>query len=302
VKLLLALVLACATSDEPDWPALWLRVQRLEERGAEAPAAHWAELGRQAEALRVALQRDPAASDGARFRITLLERVVAHHAAGEGPDLDGSLVPERFLPGEAFVAARHLAPGDARARAFAAALEEPPDDAAAFPVLNAAYQAFLEDEAAFRGSAARALAEAMHARARATWSASCLEGIARRQGDYATADEVLREQVEATAPGSERTELVLRRALAATGAGARELARDLLGQALVEGALDAYQMLGMEALSAGRLARARRLFGVLVERDRVHGEERAPWALRGWGVAQLPAPPTEPVQPRPGRR
>ena len=159
------------------------------------------------------------------------------------------------------------------------------------PLLQGAWELFLEEHDAYRSDTALAVAEAMHAAAPAPWSAGCLEGILRRRGEYERADEVLERQIAATEDPLARRALVERRAILAGAAGWLDQERDLLGRALAEGGTDAWQMLARYALSAGERERARRLFRILVERSRGAPAEAAPWALRGWGLALLPVSP-----------
>jgi len=189
-------------------------------------------------------------------------------------------------------------PGDAwkearSPRAFAAALAEVADDPTTLqPRLQAAYEAFREDQRAFRPAAARILAEGMHDAANATWSAFNLAAICRRLGDYDRADEVLLGRFLAATDPAERLDLLQGRAIVAGAAGRLGLERELLGRALARGGEDAYQILGRQALAAGHRDRALTLFRVLLEHhfepDRL--ADAPPWALRGWGLALLPAP------------
>lgn len=196
-------------------------------------------------------------------------------------------------PADAWEEAQSLPPGTRRARAFAAALAQVDEDRASLqPRLQAAYEAFREDEAAYRSDAARILAEGMHDAAQATWSAINLASICRLQGAYERADEVLAgHHARATDP-TERLDLLLGRAILAGAAGWLERERDLLGMALARGGQDAYQILGRQALAAGRRRQALALFRVLLEHH--FGPQRLaqapPWALRGWGLALLPTP------------
>ena len=196
-------------------------------------------------------------------------------------------------PGDAWEEARRLPPGTQRARAFAAALAEAREDPATplDPRLQVAYEAFREDQRAYRSDAARILAEGMHAAANAPWSAVSLAGICRRLGAYERADEVLAGRYGMATDPAERLNLLQEWAIVAGAAGWLERERDLLGMALARGGEDAYQILGRQALAAGRRRQALALFRVLLEHH--SGPERltdAPaWALRGWGLALLPA-------------
>lgn len=194
-------------------------------------------------------------------------------------------------PGEAWISAQSLPPGTRRARAFAAALQEVAGDPATLaPRLQAAYEAFREDQAAYRSDAGRILAEGMHDAAQAAWSAFNLASIHRLLGDYERADEVLADRYRMATDRAERLDLLQGRAIVAGAAGWLERERDLLGMALARGGEDSYQILGRQALAAGRRRRALALFRVLLEHH--FGPQRLadapPWALRGWGLALLP--------------
>lgn len=199
--------------------------------------------------------------------------------------------------------ARALPGGLQRARAFAAVLADASGDSERLEAaLGAAYECFREEERAYRVEAATTLAEAVHAAAGAGWSAHNLAGIARRAGDYPRADAVLEDELARASTRDERVDLLEARAIVAAGAGWRDQERALLGAALARGGEDACQMLGRIALAQGRLARARTLFRRLVERAWGTPQKEAaapPWALRGWGLALLPAPP-EPLGPPAG--
>lgn len=196
-------------------------------------------------------------------------------------------------PGDAWAEAQSLPPGTARARAFAAAMAEVAGDPATLqPRLQAAYDAFRQDERAYRADAALILAEAMHSADNRAWSAFSLSNICRRLGDYDRADRVLAARYEIATDPVERLNLLQGRAIVAGAAGWLGRERDLLGMALARGGEDAYQILGRQALAAGNTGLALTLFRVLLEHH--SGPERLadapPWALRGWGLALLPAP------------
>jgi hypothetical protein len=212
----------------------------------------------------------------------------------------GPLILTTLLHGAALCGPAPAPVQDERESALIEAMVEASGDPVALhPKLLAAYDAFRAAHDAYRGEAALALAEAMHAHAHATWSAYCLEGILRKLGDYATGDEVLRLQLEAVSDPAERLDLLQRRAILAAGAGWPRRERAYLGAALALGGTDSLQMLGRLALASGQQTghqdRARILFRVLLERHRGDPAEAPPWALRGWGLALLP-PPAEPLR------
>ena len=172
-------------------------------------------------------------------------------------------------------------------RELADSLQDPEVDP---QVLQSAYEAFLPLHDAFRVADARYLAEAMFAEQPATWSAFCLEGIARRGGDPARAESVLTAQLERVPAGQERIDLLERRAIARGGAGDTLGSQQDLARALAAGGADACQILALQALESGRAGEARELFRVLLERaDRApEGSEPPAWALRGWALSLTP--------------
>ena len=150
-----------------------------------------------------------------------------------------------------------------------------------------AFELFQEAMDRYQAVEARALAEAMHRRAQATWSVFCVEGALRRAGDYDGAREALSRHLERSLAPDERTAVLLRRAIVGAGAGWTRQERADLGRGLARGASDAYQMLGRLALAQGRRDEARRLFGALLERNPGDPSAAPPWALRGFGLALL---------------
>ncbi|MFT7486188.1 MAG: hypothetical protein ACI9F9_002043 [Candidatus Paceibacteria bacterium] len=136
---------------------------------------------------------------------------------------------------------------------------------------------------AYRAAPARALAEAMHQRAQATWSAMSLALICTRMGDSASATRVLREAVERSTNKQEQYELLERLGLALRGAGFDKDAQGPLGSAFARGSANAGVVLGRIALQEGRRGQARSIFRTLLPADPPQA-----WALRGWGLSMLP--------------
>lgn len=162
------------------------------------------------------------------------------------------------------------------------------------PLLVAAFEEFMHHNRAYRLELSRPLAEAMHSRAEATWSAMSLALVSTRDGDSTRAREVLRQQLARTPEGVETYELRERLGLAILGAGEERLARAPLGSAFARGSSNAGVVLGRLALSHGRLERARALFRSLLDE-----EPPQSWALRGWGLSMLA--PHNPRNPRSSR-
>jgi hypothetical protein len=191
------------------------------------------------------------------------------------------------LPAEpsALSRARQLAPGRARARALMVALESVAADA--LPAcLELSFEEFLNQTRAFQFELALPLAEAMHRRARAPWSASSLALAATRSGSPAEAQAVLREQLDLDLDREDRTNLLERIGLASLAAGEQDRARRELGAAFTRGSANAGVVLGRMDLQEGHLRRSRAIFRSLLDRDQ--GQS---WARRGWGLSMLPRGP-----------
>ncbi|MFT7668321.1 MAG: tetratricopeptide (TPR) repeat protein [Planctomycetota bacterium] len=150
-------------------------------------------------------------------------------------------------------------------------------------LLQPAFNEFMTQNQAFQLEPAQALAEAMHSRARATWSAMSLALVSTRAGASDRAEEVLREQLAGTLEGPDKIALLERLGLALQGAGFERRALGPLGSSFARGSRDAGVVLGRIALRQGRLDHARAIFRSLLD------EEPSPsWALRGWGLSMLP--------------
>ncbi len=187
-------------------------------------------------------------------------------------------------PRSALVQARELAPGEARARALVRALEE----TSAFGLdecLALAFEEFLNQARAYRMDLALPLAEGMHARARADWSAMSLGLACTRAGLNARAEEVLREQLALSEDGPDQAALMERLGLAYLGAGQEARARRELGAALARGSSNAGVVLGMLSLRQGRPEAARALFRSILDEEPAQS-----WAHRGWGLSMVPRP------------
>jgi hypothetical protein len=251
-------------------------------------------------------------------------RLAAIHLARLAGRSDAVLEPEG-VPSEmnaldAWLTALVLPSGAARAHAFALAI------AGASPAelgerLARAFPAFLEEAEALRLAAAEELARAMYTAQPAPWSATTLGVLWTRMGKYPAAEQVITDEItrldeqicaadsrasgasdenarssalaDAASARIERRSMIEHRAVSLRGAGEEQRGLDDLGRALAEGGRDAAQMLGQAALARGDRAAARALFRTLLEPRA--GEtlesllETAPWAPRGWGLAQLPA-------------
>ncbi len=277
-----------AAAAEDPWPARWARLQSL--------------LAREDSILRYELCEDQRSLsrrlDGQSPKLEVFRVGLLGAALDQPPaDWENVTLPRGLSEPERQFALPFLPPGEARASVLIGDLLEPDgvtpkrlEPAEAVRIQQLGFQAFVEEHDAFRVGPARRLAEALHASAGQTWSAFCLEGIARRSGDLQAAQRVIQSQLESSdaAPLTERIELLQRLAIVAAGAGDRDLELASLGHALRLGGDDALQILGKTALFGGERLRARRLFGAVLQRAAVRDTETPPWALRGWGLSLLP--------------
>ena len=183
---------------------------------------------------------------------------------------------------DAWTRAQDLAPGEVRAGVLLTALEAV-GEGELEACLQMAYAEFLNETLAYRLDLSLPLAEAMHRRAQAGWSAMCLGLSHTRSGNSARAREVLGAQLARTPEGVLQSDLLERLGLAALGAGDERAARIHLGSALARGSNNAGVVLGKLALDRGRLDEARNLFRPLLEE-----EPSQSWAHRGWGLSMLP--------------
>ena len=188
---------------------------------------------------------------------------------------------------DAWTRAQELAPGEVRVGVLLTALEEV-DEVELPACLQIAYAEFLNETQAFRLDLSTPLAEAMHRRAQAGWSAICLGLTYTRSDDSARALEVLGAQLARTPDGPAQFDLLERLGLAALGAGDERGARNHLGSALARGSNNAGVVLGKLALDGGRREEARNLFRPLLDE-----EPSQSWAHRGWGLSMLPTPPRD---------
>jgi len=155
--------------------------------------------------------------------------------------------------------------------------------------LQSGFEVFLALEGEWNADALL-VAQALHLRAQAPWSAFCLEGIQRRLGHLDQALETIDQMLApvSAARGPVWQSLMGRRAIIHAGAGHRDLALADLGRLLSSGAADAHQILGLDALLDRQWQVSSAHFGVLLDSDRRSGEPHPPWALRGYGVSLLP--------------
>ncbi len=153
-------------------------------------------------------------------------------------------------------------------------------------VLQVVFEEFIDSTRRYEIEQARALAEAMFARAPAGWSAMSLALICTRAGESSRALEVLRTQVAGTPEGPAQYELLERLGLAIQGSGHEAAALGPLGSAFARGSANAGVVLGRIALREGQLEQARSIFRTLLTQ-----EPPQSWAMRGWGLSMLPPRP-----------
>lgn len=175
--------------------------------------------------------------------------------------------------------------GEARAAYLVEALERAAESTLG-PLIQEGFDELLLEVKAFRGASAKALAEALHRRAGAVWSAMSLALISTQTGDSDRATEVLRSAIEGASDPREEYDLLERLGLALQGSGQERRALAPLGSAFARGSVNAGVVLGRIALREGRLRQARAIFRTLLDED-----PPPSWALRGWGLAMLPGSP-----------
>lgn len=268
---LISCVLCCGAVDE-DWSAIWEGLAELEA----LPLASGPE--RAAATLR--LEELAAAHVDAR-RVAVLRFHLARLAGGS-PVAVPPPEPLDLRPGEAWPFARALRSGDRADEALVVAVGEVSEGPALAHCLALGYERFQALSAAFHPLRALRLAEALHRRARAPWSAGNLGRLLGRLGRGAEGRAILDEQLSLESDPAVRLALRDDRGLLALGDGKWEPARQDLGHTLVYGSSSAADVLGQRALAQGRLDRARALF-----RGGAGRESPRPWALRGWGLSML---------------
>lgn len=277
----LALALLLGPGVDDDWDATWALVRQCD---ASADAGERAELLRRLDGARG--QADPGP------RRMLLEATVARLRGGSNgaaAELDAHLALVDAWPfdvEESWLAAAVLDDGPQRTAAYGSALTEPPPSSDA---LVAAWEYGTRcvtehlwlDDALF-------VQELLHGHSQATWSANNWATTLQRAGQVELADAVLAEQVErerAAGNTAAVLDLTNTRGIHALGRGDEHAARGHLGRALAGGYIDSGLVLSRLDLDRGDLPRARAGFRALLVEPEPHA-----WALRGWGVALLPAP------------
>lgn len=188
-----------------------------------------------------------------------------------------------LLPPQDLAGVRALADADARAEALVAALPGVGDSEVG-AWLQAGFEEFLTAAEAYEGERAVLLAEALHERARAPWSAMSLALISTRTGDSTRAASVLEGALDAELDPVTERDLLERLGLALMAGGSREPGLAALGSAFCRGSNNAAVVLGRLALREGRPRQARAIFRTLLVND-----PPPSWALRGWGLSLLPA-------------
>lgn len=253
---------------EGEWGAIWRQVlaaapdQRAEvARGVGLPEAP-ADPVRQDLLRALAGERDAA------------ERLARDLAGAEAWPLDG---------GESWLAGSVLPAGRVRSRAVLFGLRDSRAGELSPEFQRIGFEAGVEAAEDLRLEEALELQSALHAVARAEWSAENLALSLRLSGEYTRADEVLRRQIEEV---RDTADLWSQRGLNALGAGDVDGARRLLGVGVARGSQDAASMLARLDLSLGRSA-ARSEFAALLSSA---GDEPGPWDLRGFGLSFTETP------------
>lgn len=154
------------------------------------------------------------------------------------------------------------------------------------PMLREGFDQMMVEVRAYNDVRARRLAEALHARAAATWSAMSLALVSTRMGDSERATRVLREAIPLAPTAADEYGLLERLGLVLQASGDEEAARGPFGSAYARGSANAGVVLGRIALRDGQMGQARAIFRTLL-----HEDPPQSWALRGWGLSMLPERP-----------
>lgn len=181
-----------------------------------------------------------------------------------------------------FDAVRALAPGKERALALVEILPAVPEPRLG-DALQLGFEEFLAAAGRYDSEIALPLAEAMHARADAPWSAMSLSLIHTRCGDPSRGADVLRKAIVKAPDSATKRDLVAALGLALVVSGEREPGMAAFGSAFCRGSDNAGVVLGRLALREGKLERARSIFRTLLR-----STPPPAWALRGWGLSLLP--------------
>jgi hypothetical protein len=273
-----------------DWDEVWGRLERLKDMERGDPAAD--------ALVREILASAPNAAGDARR--VLLEAELERWSGRDPGVLAQRLATTpaaTFTGREAWLLADLLPPGPARVQAVLRAL----DDSAALGQdrLLFAWNVSVEEARALRfEKGALPIQERLWQRSPASWSGSDLSRTLSLLGRSAEADAVLGETIALEeAAGRPTMDLWSQRGIQTLGAGNEALARDYFGHALGQGSLDAALVLGREDLAHGRLDAARK--GL---RPPILSGDDTGWALRGWGLALLPAAHARAARPTLGPR
>jgi hypothetical protein len=185
---------------------------------------------------------------------------------------------------EAWYLAEILPQGPARVAAVLHALDGTPN-LSREELLDAWNVAGEEVRALRLADGALPIQERLYQRARAAWSGSDLARTLGLLGRSVEADALLAEVIaQEEAAGRPTQDLWSQRGIQALGAGNERLARDYLGHALGQGSMEAALRLARADLAQGRLGAAR--MGL---RPPILSGDDTGSALRGWGLALLPA-------------
>lgn len=175
-----------------------------------------------------------------------------------------------------------LQPGDNLNRALVSSLNECPTELVG-PVIERGFAEFMRATERMSSDQAVVLAEALHGRASAVWSAQNLAIAYTRQGSYQAGSGCLIEALERDMSPADRSMLQSRLSLVYWGEGGLLAARSLLGAGLCQGNSDSGIVLGLSSLERGRFDRAKTLFRSVLGHD-----PSQPWARKGWGLSMVP--------------
>ncbi len=273
-----------------DWTATWRSLDELRglTPGSDRFRAQWKEL----DELAGGRERDSKTlrDRPAIFRARLLRAELAALAGNKALTVPDPGAAIQFVPGEAWMAARHLVSGPLRVRAFREAIAAV-DGELRSTRQKRAVDVVDEDVRAGRLTTAEALARFLYDSSPSPEFTLALARVLRASGRDQEAVPLLDAALDRRAIDvSERARLAFERGRVESNLGRDTIAARWFGAALSEGSVDAAIHLGQNALDNRDYGSALTVFRALLDSD------PAPVpAWRGWGLAQLRAIRPEPI-------
>lgn len=270
-------------SEREDWPSTWRALDQLKSlaKGSQRFQIEWSALDLRGKASESDARKRSDRATTLRARILRAELALvagtpARPIADPHTDIE-------FLPGEAWLAARHLATCPLRLRAFREALDEVRGEvrAARCEALNAALR---DDVVNVRIEGAEALARLACELSANAQTTTDLAIVLRLRGEADAADALLERALSERGDSAGRAMTMTERGRLQRGLGHSDAAARWLGAALAEGSDEAALCLARAALYESESSRARTLYRSLIDRGAAPEE-----AWRGWGLSLLTA-------------